>query len=309
MAHRNVIVIEGGGAKGPYGSGVLEQLEDRVGRRIGEFIDLVVGTSVGAVLGSLICTGKISARDLACIVLNELPTIFKKRGWFFPIPKYSHDNYVDCYMKYIGPDVFMKDLMVKLMCTTVDRCEPKVHYLKSWESKDGELLVTEAVVRSFSAPYFFGATIDPADQKVWMDGGMSYNNLPLIQAYIEILRQGWLNDGGTVHILGIGMGRPNNSVTFKRASKRGILKQTIDQIRKYMDISDGGLAREMATLEQVRSLEAICHCTPNLTFQWVDHVLPKSLDKMDNVKARHVYYRMGLNSGQDIDVSKFRTEG
>ena len=160
MAHRNVIVLEGGGAKGPYEMGVLTVLEKKLQKPIKDFTSLVVSTSVGAIIGSLVCTGKKSAEAWSTMFLDKLPYVFKKRGWFFPLPVYDATHYKDCYEEYVGKNFLMRDLAVWLMCTSVDRCEPRPHFFKSWEKEDGALYVADTVMLSFSAPYFFGATID-----------------------------------------------------------------------------------------------------------------------------------------------------
>jgi hypothetical protein len=267
----------------------------------------VVSTSVGTVIGSLLCTGKKPAAEWSKIVLENLPMVFKKRGWFFSIPKYNPQNYVKCYQDYVGDGILMRDLPIWFMCTSVEFCEPRTHFFKSWEEKDGSLPVTDVAVRSFSAPYFFGARIDKVSKKVWMDGGMGNCNLPLMNAFIEILRQGWLDNGNSCHILAIGSGRPDQSTSFDEAKKYGIIKQTVDQIRRYLDITDGGLAREMSGKDQVGNLQAMLKAIPNMTFQYIDWAgMPKKLDKMDDVKDRYVYYKKGLEDGERIDPKLFK---
>jgi predicted acylesterase/phospholipase RssA len=308
MAHFNIIVLEGGGAKGPYEMGVLYNLENMAGVPIKNFIKLVVSTSVGTVIGSLICTGKKPISYWSEIFLDNLPKMFTKRGWPFPIPKYDTKNYLDYYYKHVGP-FLMKDLPIWLMCTSVDMCEPKTHFFKSWEEETGNFYVPDITIRSFSAPLYFGATIDKKDQKVWLDGGMGYNNLPLMQAYIEALRQGWLNQGNSVHILAIGSGHPDDSIPFEKAKKHGIIRQTIEQIMKYVDVNDGGMTREMSTKEQINNLKAIIKVTPNLTFQWINwDNMPKKFDKIDDVKARYIYYNKGLDDGTNLDIDKFKVK-
>jgi len=307
MAHFNVLVLSGGGAKGPYEMGVLEDLEMFMKKPLKEYVNLVVSTSVGAVIGSLLCSGTRTTTEWCDIVLENLPLIFTKRGWFFPLPIYDPQNYKKCYEKYVGKGLLLKDLPIKLMITSVDRVQPKTHYFKSWEDKDGQLPVTEATIRSFSAPVYFGASLDESDKKIWLDGGIGYNNLPLMKAYIEILRQGWLKDGNTAHIFAVGSGSPDLSVSFEKARKRGIVSQTIDQVRKFIDLPDGGLAREMSTQEQVGHLRAIVDATPNLTCQFINwESMPKKLDKMDDVKDRFVYYKKGLGDGLKIDPKLFK---
>lgn len=181
--HYNILVLEGGGAKGPYEMGVLESLEEILGMMCKDCVQLVVSTSVGTVIASFICTGKKNAKEWGPAFVDHIPLIFKSRG-MFSVPRYDHDHYVELYEQYAGKNVKMADLAIWLMSTSVDRCEPRTHFFKSWEKDDGQLLVTEIAVRSFAAPLFFGAINGEVHSKVWIDGGMGYNNLPLAKAYI-----------------------------------------------------------------------------------------------------------------------------
>ena len=45
-----VLCIDGGGIRGLIPALVLEEIERRIGRRIGELVDLVAGTSTGGIL-------------------------------------------------------------------------------------------------------------------------------------------------------------------------------------------------------------------------------------------------------------------
>ncbi len=305
--HYNIIVPEGGGAKGPYELGVLEILEKKAGKLIKDFVKLSVCTSVGAVNSSFICTGKKSVQDWVPIVINNLPYVFKRRFGLFPIPRYDKKHYAEMYEKYVGKGLTLSELPIWMMCTSIDRCEPKTHLFKSWEDKDGGIPVIDATTRSFSATYYFGASIDEQASKIWMDGGMGYNNLPLMKAYIECMRQGWHLNGNTVHILAIGSGRKDETTPFCKAKKNTILGQTADQLHAFMDVQEGGWTRAMSTMEQVNDMKAIAACNPWLTFQFVDWVsMPKELDKMDNINARFQYYQQGLKDGEKIEIGHFK---
>lgn len=306
MAHHNVLVLEGGGAKIPIHFGVLEQLEKKVGKRIVDFVDLLVGTSTGSVAGSLICKGTRPAIEWSDIILKELPVAFHK-VWYPRLPVYDKNDYRKLYAKYAGEKTFMCELPMKFMVTSLETTEPRIHYFKSWEDKDGSMYVTDAVIRSFSAPYFFGSTVDEQNSKVWMDGGMTDDNLPLIEAYVECLRQGWLKDGNTCHILAIGTGQPDTYTPFDIAKSGNILGQTLKEFGLFASPTEGGLARVISVNEQVKTVQAIAGATPNLTLQFVDwFCMDKKYDKMDNTDARYVYYKKGLEIGDTIDSKLFK---
>lgn len=116
-----------------------------------------------------------------------------------------------------------------------------------------------------------------------------------------------MNNGNSVHILAIGSGHGDQSVTFDVATKGSIVQETFDQLRAYIDAPDGGMARQMSTMEQVHDLMTMADVIPNLTFQWINWTdMPSELDKSDNVRARKVYYEKGKVDGMKIIRDNFK---
>ena len=155
MGKKKVIVLAGGGAKGMLQVEILKQLEDR-----GELkdIDLIFGSSVGAINGSILASGKLTANEMRNIYPDMLKQIFKKK--FIPIPPiYNRKQFFDIWMNKIGM-IKMKDVKTKLVISTIDFCKKEPHFFKSWDEDNAEEYVMTVVARSFAAPYFFDGCDD-----------------------------------------------------------------------------------------------------------------------------------------------------
>lgn len=101
MKQHIVLVLEGGGAKGPLHVGELTVLENELGCNLADVVDLFVTTSIGGVEGSVYATGLMSVDEFWKFLEPNLKYIFTSK---FPwsIPRYDWCRYRDLYQKYVG---------------------------------------------------------------------------------------------------------------------------------------------------------------------------------------------------------------
>jgi len=298
---KRVAVIDGGGAKGIIPLAVIKEIENNLKRPFHETFDLVVCTSVGAVISSVLCISPLSAEKFLHIMVRDIPSVFKKR-FRIPIlqPKYSRKPLTNILKEYIGKDTLMKACKTKLMFTSVNMVDGKTHFFKSWEEKDGELNLVDTVNRSYAAPYFFGSIAD--GEAVWLDGGTGALNCPLMQAFVEIERQRWL-ENEPVHILSLGCGQKSMQIPYNEAKKYRNLRQEL----YYADPIDGGLARIQMLSLQTRWMESLDKSSEELTFQRVEkYGIDEKLDVMDGVKYRFCYKKIGEEIAKQIDYYPLR---
>lgn len=88
-----VLALNGGGARGLYTISVLARLEEVIedkfniqNVKIGDYFDLITGTSIGGILALGLASGK-SARELQAKFEQTAPLIFPKwrfilQGWY-----------------------------------------------------------------------------------------------------------------------------------------------------------------------------------------------------------------------------------
>jgi hypothetical protein len=271
---RKVLCLGGGGTHGLSQMVVLSKLEEQYGP-LYQHYDLMVGTSVGAINAAAIASGKITATNLLISYPEWLKIIFKK-GWFFiSIPKYDRKNFVNLWLARFG-SIKMKDSKTKLIITSVDLCDDRNHYFKSYESEDGEEMLLNVILRSFAAPYYFSAIIDEEHQKVWSDGGISSNNLPIYDAITESLLLKWLQNEEVQFDI-IGTGYINNHKPFNEVRKY----KTIRQILDYLQPKEGGIARAQSREDRIEHIKKLAGTLPNIKFNYWDIEIDKKYDGLD----------------------------
>lgn len=294
---KRVLVLDGGGAKGVIQSTIIKEIEAQIGKPCHEIFDLIVGTSVGAILGSILASGKVTGEECHAMVKDNLAKVFKKR--LFRMPKYSRKALNEAFESAIGKGFRMGDCCTPFVCTAVNMVDGRTHYFKSWERQDSHLLLVDAVTRSYAAPFFFGAVKDEVNQSVWLDGGTGNANNPLLEAVIETIRQEWMNNE-PVHILNIGTGYHNYAYPYAKASR----SKTLRQLSFYMNPGDGGLARNQSILSRVAQVDALSKCLDNFTYQRLDKEISERLDTLDGVRFMTEYEEIGKSLLTDIDWDK-----
>lgn len=298
---KRILSIDGGGALGVIPLTVLKKIEEHMKKPIHELFDLVIGTSVGAIIGGVVSSGKLPTADFHKQMLEDLPKIFHRR-LRFPIfqPKYDRKNVEKSITSKIG-DIPMKDCVTKFMCTSINYVDGRPHFFKSWEDKDGQLKLSQALLRSSAAPLYFGKIVDDAEKAVWIDGGCGGLNDPAMQGYIEALRQDWLPNE-KVHLLSIGCGQTFKGIPFDKCKKF----KNIREVAFYLDIEDGGLARAQMSMVQDSWLNSFSAENSNFTAQRVQmYNFPNKMSKLDNVKNLSNFIAFGEKMAEEVDYTYF----
>ncbi len=291
---RRILVLKGGGVRGIMQLESLEFLEKFYQKPIYEIFDLIVGTSVGSISGGILASGKYTAAKFFDVFLKYIPVIFKKEKRILSLkPLYNRENFYamwnDLYPRPvpIGTEFLMKDCKTRFMCTSVNLCDSRTHFFKSWEAKDGQNLLRDCIARSFAAPYYFGAMVDEENKAVWFDGGTGESNTPLHIAYTESINLGWYREKTEIIVIGTGM--VDESMPYEKAKDIG----TIRQMLAYMNPMRGGLARIQSTLNQVEQMKIIAKAEPLIDFRYYDVEIGPEYDGMDKMEYIHEYRAFG----------------
>ncbi len=75
----NILVLDGGGSKGIYTLGLLNELEKRLGHTLDQKFDLIYGTSTGSIIASLIALG-YDIQSIKELYLENIPNIMTAKG-------------------------------------------------------------------------------------------------------------------------------------------------------------------------------------------------------------------------------------
>lgn len=283
---KRICILAGGGCKGYAQVQVLKKLEQEFGDNLFKKYSLICGSSVGAINGSMVASGKITMDKLESIYPSMIRKIFE-RNYLPPIPLYNRKHFIEIFLDEIGM-IKMENCKTKLQITSVNLCDKRNHFFKSWEQKDGQEYLVSTTCKSFAAPLYFGTLVDEHNKSVWMDGGMGVANIPVSYGLIESLML-WPEED--LHFDIIGCGFANENISFKEAKKFKVIKQVLS----YLDFDDGGLAREQVRQEQVYGLEKLCKSSLKRKFsmRYFDTVIPKEIDKLDGVKFLSQYKKIG----------------
>jgi len=288
---KNICVLGGGGAKGMLQITIINELY-----KMGMWpdFDIYFCSSVGALNGAALASGNIDPSSLFSIWPDLAKKAFKRERILSPI--YNRQNVIDVWRQIVKKKK-MKDVDIKLVISSIDFVEMKQHFFKSWEDK--EMLLEDAIVRSFAAPYYFGKIIDNKFKKVWGDGGMANDNLPITEALLETINHGWDWNTENIKFTVIGTGFQDISQPFEIVSKHGLLGQLLS----FMKPGDGGLARVLSRQNQLGQLLFIAKYFPKIKFDYYDSVIPERMDGMDKINCIGDYIHFGINAAKKPLIS------
>ena len=216
-----ILSLDGGGVRGIYSAQLLAEVEDALGAPVKSSVDLIAGTSTGAIVAAGAAAG-IPMRDVVRLFEVEAPSIFGKRRLFgtFLQSRYRRAA-LERVVRSCIPDVTMGKIAIPLMITGSDITSGGVHVFKSRYLadlgqpyvRDGNVALADAVLSSCAAPTYF----DPATVGDYLiaDGGLWANN-PSILALTEALSK-FKIPIENVRILSIGTG---HATTFYSRNKR-----------------------------------------------------------------------------------------
>ncbi|MGH2945768.1 MAG: patatin-like phospholipase family protein [Solirubrobacteraceae bacterium] len=227
-----VLAIDGGGIRGLIPALVLAEIERRTGRRIGELVDLIAGTSTGAIIACAVAKPRpMAAERIADLYVEEGPRIFD-RSLLKRITsaeglldeRYDSKGLVAALERYLG-SARLADASPPVLLTAYDLERRRAVYLRS--SSDDASMV-DAAHASAAAPTYFepvrigGATL--------VDGGVFAIN-PAMCGYAEV-------DGALELLLSLGTGEHTRSLPYEDVRGWG----KVEWARPIIDVVFDGIA-------------------------------------------------------------------
>lgn len=183
MSTLKILTLDGGGSKGIYTLGVLQEMQTKLGIPLVEYFDCFYGTSTGAIIAAMLVLGR-SISEIKDVYLHRVPYVMRKRSPALRTAElkvmlkseFADTKFEDC-KKYLGilaslinerkPKIFRPNVQGPL---NVERC------LFSGYG----FTVAEALLSSCAAvPYFEQVkfrTSDGSREIFLIDGGFLANN-------------------------------------------------------------------------------------------------------------------------------------
>ena len=169
----NVLSIDGGGIRGVIPAVLLKHIEEKVGKRVADIFDLIVGTSTGGILAAGLTvpkrdgTPKFSAEDMLALYADRGREIFDRSFWRGITSaggaldeQYDHKPLEKILKEYLG-DSTLKDCIVPIVLTSYDIEKRQPYFFKTRrarEKKDRNHYLRDAARATSAAPTYFEPT-------------------------------------------------------------------------------------------------------------------------------------------------------
>lgn len=243
-----ILSIDGGGIRGILPGQILISLEEKLknksgdpNARIGDYFDLVAGTSTGAILSAAyVCPGedgrpKFSAQEAVNFYLEDGDEIFDVGFWRsigtlggINDEKYSASE-LERVLKTAFGDIKLSELLKPtcLVSYDVKRRLPIIFKQHTAKEKKRDFLVRDLLRGSTAAPTYFEAariySLSPLRQKfVLVDGGMVAND-PALCAYSEAIKFDGVEGISDMVIVSLGTGKQLKSYSYSEIKDWGPL--------------------------------------------------------------------------------------
>lgn len=244
-----ILALDGGGSKGVYSLGVLQEVEHKLGKRLHEHFHLIFGTSTGAIIAALCALGE-SVEDISNRYFEMVPSIMRRwtkagrtRALIAAANHCFEEKRFDAFRTLIG-----------IVATNFEYRRPMI-FKNSQQQAHGLVdsfvpgfgcTIAEAVIASCAAyPLFVKAKVSTTNQgdPELIDGGFVANN-PTLFAIADAL-QALKIPKERLRVLSVGVGRyPEKPPLMRRALS----------IFPSFEVVDVTFAANTNTLEIIRNI-------------------------------------------------------
>lgn len=231
-----ILSVDGGGIKGMFPASFLAALEEArcEGRSVGEYFDLIAGTSTGGIIALGLASG-MKAADIKRIYEDNGEAIFPPiRGWFrglrrslrflSNLGRYSYDRQpLEKALKNAFGDHLLGDTTRRLCVPSFEGRYGEVVIFKTphhpdfkndWKEKIVDIALATSAAPSFFKTYASG-------REVYADGGVWANN-PVMIGLVEALSSYDL-DRANIEILSLSCGDVDIPFSKGQIFKGGLL--------------------------------------------------------------------------------------
>jgi uncharacterized protein len=247
-----ILAVDGGGIRGLIPALVLEEIERRLGQRIGGVVDMIAGTSTGAIIAcALARPDPLPATRIAELYVEEGPRIFDRSllkqvtsvGGLID-ERYDAAGLVGALERWLGPGR-LADTRPPVLLTAYDLMSRRAVFLTP---RDDASLV-DAAHASSAAPSYFEPV--PLNGATLVDGGVFATN-PSVCAYAAAAGQVEL-------LLSLGTGEHTRPLPYEQVRgwgqlewARPILDVVFDGTADAVDFQLGALAGDRYVRLQTR---------------------------------------------------------
>jgi predicted acylesterase/phospholipase RssA len=220
----HILALTGGGFRGLYTARVLERLEDKAGRPIGQYFDLIAGTSIGGIL-ALAVAFEVPMSQVVSVFRDNGEKIFPKRSIWAGVfgSRYDSKPLNDVISALFPVGATLSEALHALVIPTLNLTKGKQQVLKTrhnpeW-NRDQSYRVQEIALATSAAPIYF--PIAEIDNQLFSDGGL-FANAPDLVALHEA-NTFFDQKDGEIKMLSVGTLSSSYSVPASINRKLGVM--------------------------------------------------------------------------------------
>jgi patatin-like phospholipase/acyl hydrolase len=196
-----VLSISGGAVRGLLPSTILYCIEELTGRRICDLFDLIVGTSTGSIIATILTLPsstdpskpKYTTEDLLKIYTHECPKVFSESTWKnitsgygVYASRFSTKTRDQLFDEWIGQSM-LSNTVVDVVIPTYELCTKENVFFKTRKAKlnkEDDCEIKEVVKGALAAPTVFPP--HRMDERLYMDA--LYGKSPAMFSVIEAIK-------------------------------------------------------------------------------------------------------------------------
>jgi predicted acylesterase/phospholipase RssA len=201
-----ILSLDGGGLKGLFTAKLLAELERDLDVQIGDYFDLITGTSTGAII-ALGVAFRVPASDILRFYRDKGPAIFDAPSFGIISTRYSAEPLRAALTEVFG-EMTLGDSSNRLVIPAFNLQRREVKLFKTRHSprflRDWKMKAVDVALASAAAPTYLPAFVDESLIK-YVDGGIWANN-PSLVGVIEAMTVLGV-DRSNVNLLSIGTTR------------------------------------------------------------------------------------------------------
>lgn len=216
-----VLCLDGGGMRGVFAAAFIAGIEDVLGDRITNHLDLVVGTSTGGLIALGLAAGR-SGQQMLDLYRNHGSEIFSGSwpGRQLLMPKYSRRG-LDRVLRREFGELLMRGLNTPACISSYEAVSGQTRVFKTAHAADlywgSEQLVWKVAAATSAAPTYFGP-VQFTDEDAHVDGGVWANNPSMIAVTEAVSRFG--RDLADIRLLSVGTAAPRATVKSYGVARR-----------------------------------------------------------------------------------------
>jgi patatin-like phospholipase/acyl hydrolase len=289
-----ILSLDGGGIMGTYSASVLSFIEQAADLQIGDYFDLVTGTSTGGLIALALAMG-IPATKVLTFYREQGPRIFPYVGLhrrfarrFLHLfrPKWSQERLGEAVHEIVG-DRRLKDAKRPLVVASFACADGTAHLFRTPHHEsfayDRERPALSVALATSAAPTFFQAYTSQTSKGIYLDGGV-WANCPVVVGIVEAIR--WLGvPPDKIKVLSIGVTQEPYYATQRGKRLGGMLSWNVGIIALLMQAQMTGsllLAEELVGNRLLR----------------IDTVVDRGRFRLDDASQVEELMRLGKRAGE-----------